>query len=519
MHYRIVRAVLVIVAILAAGSQALAAEEIEARAARSEERLIADLAGPDAVLRLSERRPVLRAPFTIAPGAQVATVELVLSARPESLASGGRLSVSVNGGRPIVLTPRPDPFEARFALYSADLRPGRNLLSLSFEAEGDDGWVLDAAGTRLRLETAPASGFTSLSDVEAALAADFAAPSRIHVDGGDGANAAAHAALAAQGAALRAGVTPVFTASPATAELTIRARIAAGDTAAVTLAAPAVIELTGPGAPGALAAARLFADRSLAGAGARFTAADALGAQRLGRTSAAAAADGAAALARFAASASPVGDDQGARSAIIIAGAGAENRAAALSILARGALASGGAWSFAWFGEDAAAAPASLDRLILGPADTLDETILRGAPAMVLEAVESAGRNAAPRRRGFFGSAAYADSPSADIAGVAAVYEDRAGRTVALFTAPEAEGFARAAIRLSRSDLWNRLDGETAAWTATAVTPVSEAPHAASLLPFDLSTAGRWLALTLFAAAALMIASAGVVNRSSSPAE
>lgn len=509
---------------LAGVSDAVAEEVLDTRPARSEERLVIDLAGPDAVMRLSERRDQLRAPFTIAPGARSDAVELVLSARPESVRSGGRIEVAINGGRPVVLSPRAESFEARFALYSADLRQGRNVLSLRFTADGADGWIIGGAETRLRIEAAPPAGFASLSDVEAALGADYAAPRRAHVDGGGGEADVSLEALTAQGLAIRMGETPVFTSSSNTAEIIVRAAIAPGSPTAVRLVDPRTIELTGSDSAGALAAARLFSDRSLEAAGDVFSAAAALQSTRLRRESGEVAPPPAGDLSALAATAAPFSADQGARAAIIVAGETQDDRTAALAVLSRAALASGEAWSFAWFGADASAAPRSHHVLAIGPLRLIEDGVLSGAPAEVREATETARREQSRERR-FMGSSAYADDmleSAGPVTGLAAIYEQTPGRYAAVITSPARGGFARSAVRLARSDLWSGLAGSTALWTATTVTPVESAGGGFSFtagLNMDIAALGRWLALLAFALAGLLIASSGAINRSSSPAE
>lgn len=488
------------------------------RPARSEEQTLQNLSGQGAA-RISEREGLVRIGFEMAPGARAEAVELLLVARPQSDRSGGRIEVSLNRGRSVVLAPRAENFEARFALYSDSVRPGANTLHLAFEAGGEDGWEIDFEASRLRISAAPAAGYDSLSDVEAALGADFAAPRRIHVDASEaGVQEAAVSALTAQGLALRMGEAPILVRERSVAELVVRA-IAdpAAATPAVVMTGPAELQLTATDASALIAAARLFAARSMDGQDRRFGAAQAISAPRL-FASAGAIQNGEPDLARLAGFGAPFGADQGSRTAVILP-AGDENaRAAALAVVGRAALASGSAWIYGWFGEDADLAPADHNLMVLGPITGMDSHLLAAAPAEVRAATDAA-RTRAPRERPWIGSTAYAaDGPSAlgEVTGIAAIFDDRDGRTVALITAPEGADFARAANRLARSRLWDGMQGQAVLWDAAAVTafgPTSGPAFSREAFVVFLRNNDRYVALGAFALAVLLLITGGAVNR------
>lgn len=488
------------------------------RPARSEEQTLQHLGGQDSA-RISGQETLVRVGFDIAPGARAEAIELLLVARPRSDRSGGRIEVSLNRGRSIVLAPRAESFEARFALYTDSVRPGANTLQLAFEAGGEDGWDIDMQASRLRVSAAPAAGYESLSQIEAALGADFAAPRRIHVDASQaGVQEAAVSALTAQGLALRMGQAPILVRERAVAELVVRAVAdPAAATPAVVMTGPAELQLTATDAGALIAAARLFAARSMDGQERRFGAAQAISAPRLSANTAAIA-RGEPDLARLAGFGAPFGADQGSRTAVILPAGDEESRAAALSVVGRAALASGSAWIYGWFGEDANTAPADHNLLVLGPITGMDSHILAAAPAEVRAATDAA-RTRAPRERRWIGSTAYAsDGASAlgEVTGVAAIYDDSQGRTVALFTAPEGADFARAANRLARSTLWDGMEGRAVLWDASAVTafgPTSGPAFSREAFVVFLRQHDRYVALGAFALAVLLLITGGAVNR------
>lgn len=493
----------------------------EPRPARSEERTLAHLSG-ESELVLDAERGLARIRFDLAPGAVADGVELMLVARPESEASGGRIEVSINRGRSVVLAPRAQSFEARFALYSDAIRPGENTVFIAFEPTGDAGWLIDAEATRLRLSVAPATGYDSLTAVEAALGSDFGAPRRIHVDAGEaGVQRTAVAALTAQGLALRMGEAPILVRDPSVAELSVHA-IAdpAASTPAVVMTGPTNIQLTATDSGALIAAARLFAARSMEGQDRRFGAAQALSAPRLVSAEPGHGA-GEPDLADLAGLGAPFGAEQGSRTAVIISGRDVESRAAALAVVGRAALASGSAWIYGWFGDELDAAPAGHNLMVLGPMAEMDSRLLAAAPAEVRAATDAA-RARSPRERHHFGSAAYAadNGPRiGDVTGIAAIFDDGSGRTVALFTAPEGSDFARAAKRLARSGLWDGMQGRAVLWDAAAVTafgPTSGPAFSREAFVVFLRDNDRYVALGAFALAVLLLISGSAVNRSAS---
>lgn len=493
----------------------------ELRPARSEEQTLQRLSGDDA-LRLGADSTMVRIGFDLAPGTRAEAVELVLVARPESRTSGGRITVSINRGRTVVLAPRAESFEARFALYSDSLRPGENALNVVFEDGGEDGWTIDAAASRLRLSAAPAAGYDSLSDIEAALGADFGAPRRIHVDAREaGVQETAVAALTAQGLALRMGEAPILVDEPGVAELTVRAVAdPAAATPGVILAGPSQIQLSATDSGALIAAARLFAARSMNGQDRRFGAAQALSAPRLVFASAPGR-SGAPDLSGLAALGAPFGAEQGSQTAVIITGIDTESRSAALAVVGRAALASGSAWIYGWFGDSVDSAPANHNLLVLGPMREMDPRLLDAAPSEVRAAADAA-RTRTPRQNRYIGSTAYAadtNRPFGDVTGIAAMFDDGQGRTVALITAPEGADFARAAKRLARSTLWDGMHGQAVLWDAAAVTgfgPSTGASFSREAVTSFLRRNDRWVALGAFTLAIFLLLTGGAVNRTAS---
>ncbi len=493
--------------------------EADHRPARSEEALIASFEGVSAQLELDAETREIRIPFTIATGARPEGVELVLNAAPQSERSNGRIEAFVNRARAVVLQPRADSFEARFALYSEALRDGENELVLRLVGEINAGWTIDATRSRLRVSAAPVLGYETLDAMETALRADFAAPRRVHIDASAaGDDALAVAALVAQGLALRMDEAPILVHDPAVAELVVRTAISPG------LGAP-VIDLAGPsdlhlvaGQDGALiAAARLFAARSMENQALRFNMASALQAPRLFSEPSESAAR--LRLEELAAVGAPFGSDQGGRAAVVIAPSdNPDDQAAALSVIARAALASGSAWLYAWYGEQLDSAPVNHDLMVLGPQGALDPRLMAAAPAEV-RAATTAAANRTPRRH--LGSTAFASDETernARITGVAALYEQADGRPVALFTAPEGADFARAAKRLARSELWMSLEGRAVVWDAAAVTPFG--PSAAPRFSLEWATQmvrshDEYFALGAFSLAVLLLLLGAGVNRAS----
>jgi len=510
---------LLIIAFCLAFTGAYSAAAHDHRAPRSEETVLMELIGSAQDLRLDAGQREIRIPFTIAPSADPTGIELLMNAMPDSDRSGGQIEAFVNRSRAVVLAPRAQSFEARFALYSDDLRAGENTLVLRLVDPTRDGWAISAEASRLRVSAAPAVGYSTLTEVEAALRADFAAPRRVHVD----TRAAqdddlAVAALVAQGLALRMGEAPILVNDPSVAELVVTAQARTSGAPAIDLTGPSELRLSA-GAPAALiAAGRLFAARSMEEHAMRFDMAAALSAPRLDQITNTQITE--TALAGLAAGGAPFGLDQGGRAAIVIAAAEDDQRNAALSVVARAALASGSAWLYAWYGDDVDAAPNQFDLMVLGPQGALDPRLLAAAPVEV-RAAASAAANRVPSERRFYGSTAFAADPAerdARITGVAALFEDAQGRQVALFTAPEGADFARAAKRLARSGLWGELDGKAALWDAANVThfgPSATPRFSTEWISTQLRNHDEWLALGAFCLAVLLLLGSINVNRSS----
>ena len=124
------------------------AQAQDQRAARSEEVLLTELTHDASDLRLDADHREIRIPFTIAPSADPQAIELLMNAIPDSAHSDGRIEAFVNRSRAVVLQPRAEPFEARFSLYSDDLRAGDNTLILRLVDPGEDGWTISAQASR-----------------------------------------------------------------------------------------------------------------------------------------------------------------------------------------------------------------------------------------------------------------------------------------------------------------------------------------------------------------------------------
>ncbi|MCC5996418.1 MAG: hypothetical protein JJU18_08635 [Oceanicaulis sp.] len=502
----------------ALGGLQLTAEAGEVRPARSEEAVLSSISPNTPAMRLTPEARELRIPFTIAPGAEPQSVELVLNASPLSDRSGGEIEVFVNRSRAVALSPRAETFEARFALYSDSLRAGENILVLRLSEGARDGWSVNAAGSRLRVSAVPASGYASLADVEAALRSHFAAPRRIHIDAdAAGRDALAVSALIAQGMALRMGEAPILVNTPDVAELTVTANVrSGGGLPAIDMATSSELRLSAGDAGALIASARLFAARSMNLHAVRFELTDALSAPRLERATAPARPG--AALDALAAGGAPFGADQGGRAAVVFASADPADRSAALAVVSRAALASGSAWLYAWYGERAEDAPPGHDLMILGPQIAIDPRLIAAAPAEV-RAAASAAANRVPRRHNY-GSTAFADDSarSARVTGMAALFEEPGGRRVALITSPQGADFSRAATRLARSSLWTGLEGRAVVWDAAAVTSFgpSAAPRfSAEWLSTQIRRHDRWVALGAFSLAVLLLLIGHGVNRTS----
>ncbi len=486
-----------------------------------ETRSLAELSGAVGETRLDAGQRRLIVDFTIANGAEADALALSLSATPVHADAAGRIIVTVNASRPVVLEPRPEAFEARFALYADSLRAGANRLVITLDGDDGDAWSIDTHASALAIQLSkPDAAPATLSALERRLGADFASLERIFIEAGAaGDQAVTVEALAAQGAALRLSRAPVLVGAPETAELIITAERGVGPE--VRLVGGQVI-LSGPNEAALVGAARLFAARRLADAGAHFDVADAINAAAL------AVAPEAGEPARpgldgLAASGAPFARSRGSGAGVVFATRAGADRRAAVSVAARAALASGGAWTYAWYGETIEAAPPGLDLIVIGGLETLGGDLLRAAPAPVRDAADAARRRLpnAPRPVGSVAFASQAPAARSDpyATGFAALFENTSGRTLALISAPEEASFSKAAGRLARSGLWAGLHGEAAVWDETGVTGFAPT----GLVSADLGAAARFvrandrmLALGAFTVSVLLLLAGGAVNRTSS---
>ena len=467
------------------------AEDLQSLA-EVEERALSELdSGSVIVLSPVHARSDIR--FTLPPRASAEEAWLTLAARPASDSADGVIEVSINGGEPIAIRPQPRPMEARFALYSADLVPGENTLSITYRAQSvSAGWIVDARRSNLRLTLDAAAAPADLDELEQALGADFAAPRRIALLTDISRKRATYEGLTVQGLSLRAGRVPNFSDDEAGADLAVRIapqdRLSEADRALLAAAGgehgPAVIYsaapqprliVTGRNLDEAAAAARLLAARSFAGFGDSFLASDAVQARRLGQPFARDArrqvgedAD----LRTLATSGLPFSADQGARTAVLFAAARPEDRYGALSILARASLTTGQAWLYAWYGDADDAAPADHDLLVIGSDGQVADRVQAAAPAEWRHAMRAAERSRGQRGVMRFAAAAYADDENGGPGlGVATMFRDQADmRWIAALSAPRTASFESAGRSLARSELWTALEGRAAVWSDRGVT-------------------------------------------------
>jgi len=518
-------------------SQQAATASVDGEAVNTEERALADLEGSGDAFVLSTSQPAARIRFSLPPETVSSEAWLRLAARPASDGTDGRIRVTVNGGEPIIIRPQPRAMEARFALFSADFRPGNNVLEIAYSTESaSTGWIVDARRSRLRLTLEPVAPLETLDALERALGADFAAPRRIALMTDSGRERITLESLLAQALALRAGAVPIFTGDAENADLVVRvaelARLDEADRAALRSqdsqgpeiafrrdnGQPRLI-VTGRNIDEATAAARLMGARSFAGYGATFLAADAISADRLGRRSvdldrtAMDRAD----LRTFASSGLPFSADQGARTAVQFSTRFDSDRHGALSVLARAALIGGEAWLYAWYGDAGETAPANHNLLVIGPNSTEFDAVDRNAPEELRAALRAAERSRGQRGLMRLAAAAYADDGTTSTGegaelgvGVASLFRDRrnAERWIGTLTAPDIASFENAGRQLARSDLWSALEGRAAVWSARGVTPLdfSVAPPtlADRAQEFALDHT-RDAAFLLFGAALLML--------------
>ncbi|WP_323762580.1 hypothetical protein [Maricaulis sp.] len=489
----------------AAGTEVQASDAIPVN---TEERSLADLDGGGDAFILSTSRERTEIRFSLPPHVDTSQAWLRLAARPASDGTAGLIHVSVNGGEAITIRPQARPIEARFALFSADFRPGPNTLEIAYSTDTPaSGWIVDARRSQLRLTLEPVAPIETLEALEAALASDFAAPRRIALITDISRERVTLEALVAQGLALRAGQVPLFTSQADGADLIVRIadndRLAAQDRAALRSgdrsAGPEIayrhdgvphLVITGRNLDEATAAARLMAARSFVGYRRSFIAADAMTATRLGTRQIrdARSVHTEADLRTFADSGLPFSADQGSRTAVQFSTRFDADRHGALSVLARAALISGEAWLYAWYGDADESAPANHNLLVIGPASTQIPAVDRNAPPELRAALRAAERSRGQRGLMRLAAAAYADAGDAAVGtevgiGVASLFRDQAheGRWIATLTAPDQASFEAAGRSLARSNLWTALEGRAAVWSARGVTALDYAVVAPTL--------------------------------------
>ncbi|WP_421785992.1 hypothetical protein [Hyphobacterium sp.] len=411
-----------------------------------------------------------RVQFAISPQASPLDGRLFLGLEPLGDDAPG-LIVVVNDSRAVRIAPSPAAMTAEIELPPHVLSPGTNIITLALEDDETTGWRLDAAHSRLRLAYRIDGALGSLSDVEAALAADIPPPGDIHIE--DIGRDVTVEAIVAQGTALRMGRVPAFVATAEAADLRIRYDIGPDNGGAEIRFAhtdvPEII-LAGRHQQDLETAARLFASRSLRQADTRFSVADALSAAAIGRENTRLAPRGTT-LREFAEARAPFGDGRGAQTAIVITEGDGEQRLGALSIMARTAIAHQTAWIYAWYGDDSNAAPENRHVVFIGAGALSDRNLLLGAPVEFRTALREAATQAGHRSGLRLSSAAYAHGDSHP-AGVATVFTDPSNpsRWIAGFTAPQASSFNRASEILSRSAHWGALTGRAALWDEDGVT-------------------------------------------------
>ena len=291
MSVRVVCAALSWWAVMAGGAVAVegdAASEAEVlgttaeQAIYTEERSLSDLQSGMTAFVLSPSQNQQTISFTLPPNADATEAWLNLAARPASESTTGRIHVSLNGGDSIVIRPQARAMEARFALYSDDVRPGENTLEIAFTSDSATaGWIVDASRSQLRLSMQRLEQLGSLGQLEETLGADFATLRRVALVTEDNAERPTVEGLAAQAMALRAGRVPLFGGDADNADLVVRIAeyealsqddrallrhdgVAIGPEIAFAGGTTPRIVVTGRNVEEATAAARLLAARSFA---------------------------------------------------------------------------------------------------------------------------------------------------------------------------------------------------------------------------------------------------------------
>ena len=150
-------------------------------APRHDSAALADLAPTSPVLtRDATHQEVV---FTMPPAAVMARVRLNIAARPLSFEPQPGLEVSLNGGPPVALDPLPQAFSAQFDFGPEDIIEGRNRLTIRLAGPAptkQTGWELDWDNSRFDL-LFMAPGPQDREAFEKWMAADFGAPRSVSV--------------------------------------------------------------------------------------------------------------------------------------------------------------------------------------------------------------------------------------------------------------------------------------------------------------------------------------------------
>jgi hypothetical protein len=408
--------------------------------------------------------------FVISPQTSPVEGRIFLGLEPLGANAPG-LIVVVNDSRAVRIAPSAEAMTAEIELPPHVLSTGTNIITLALEDDETTGWRLDAAHSRLRMSYRIDRSLDSLSDVEAAMAADIPPLGNIYIE--DRTRDVMVEAVVAQGAAIRMGRVPGFVTEAETAELRIRYDVSTDNTGPeIRFADTGIPEivLAGRQDQDLETAARLFASRSLRQADTRFTVADALSAAAIGRETTRLQPRGTT-LREFAEARAPFGDGRGAQTAVVITESDGDRRLGALAIMARTAIAHETAWIYAWYGDDSNLAPENRHVVFIGSGALSDRNLLASAPVEFRTALREAATQAGHRSGLRLSSAAYAHGDGHP-SGVATVFTDpdNPTRWLAGFTAPEASNFNRASEILSRSAHWGALTGRAALWDEDGVT-------------------------------------------------
>lgn len=403
------------------------------------------------------------------------SAELTLAARPADDAQIPP-TLTING-ETLARSSNAAELELRFEIPGEILNAGANTLGIAYNMDpSGEAWLIDGRRSQIRIDYVVNGRIETLEAVELALAADFGRLERVQITASQPYQTLE--ALSAQAIAMRAQRVPLFTHADQAHDIAVRfdtqSQTASGPEIRLVVGDTPELVVTGRDADEAIAAARLFAARSFGSAGLRFTVSDALDAQTLS-TDGTASIPGSSDLARFANDASVFGPNSAAHTAVVLAGIDDDTRTAAYSILSRAALASGGAWIYAWYGESTIVAPEGRHLLVIGPDAANDRAFMDMAPAELRAALRAANQVGSSRGGIRFAAAAYADGGDDSTApyGVAAIFADvhNPDRWIATFTAGEGIAFSDAAQTLARSNLWDALEGRAAIWSARGVTP------------------------------------------------